>query len=217
MKAKLLVLWLALSFSSTTTLLAQSTPTGSKAPQTAAPDKEVASITEVLNQIQDALTLAQKDLEKNDLPPLASVDLTLKTVLEKTAGGGINLWIISFGAKRERDETQTVTIHLEPPSPKNPTKVGAESITAVLERTIVIAAEGVKNSGTAAYPLHFSGLTIELEFTVKWEGSAGANKIPVVTPITVDLSGKVDKNATQTLKIVFADKKPDSSGKPGNP
>jgi hypothetical protein len=69
----------------------------------------------------------------------------------------------------------------------------------------VSAAEAAQQSGTAEYPLLFSGLTVELEFTVKSSGKAGI-KIPIITPITADLSGQVAKNATQTIKIVFQDK-----------
>jgi len=179
-------------------------PSAKSNPTTAeSTDSGVVAIKDVISQIRDALTLAQKKLKGKQLPPLASIDLTLKTLLEKDAGGTINLWIISFGAKRETDSTQTVTIHLTPPSPDNPTKVGA--LTPALASAIVSAAEGAQQSGTSEYPLLFSALTVELEFTIKTTGKAGI-KVPIITPITVDLSGQVAKNATQSIKIVFQDK-----------
>jgi hypothetical protein len=169
-------------------------------------DKGVVAIQGVIGQIRDALTRTQKELRGKQLPPLASVDVTLKTVVEKDAGGTFKLWIISFGVKREKDQTQTLTIHLTPPSPDNPTKVGAADLTSALESAIVSAAEGAQQSGTPEYPLLFSGLTVEMEFTVKTTGNAKVS-IPIITPITADISGQVAKNATQTIKIVFQDPK----------
>jgi hypothetical protein len=188
------------------TLQAQQPSVQKKATTVVTPDNSIVAIQAVLDQIQDALTRTQKELKGKQLPPLASVDLTLKTVLEKDAGGTFKLWIISFGVKREKDQTQSVTIHLTPPSPDNPTKVGAADLSSALENAIVSAAEGAQQSGTSEYPLLFSGLTVEMEFTVKTTGN-GKVSIPIITPITVDISGQVAKNATQTIKIVFQDPK----------
>jgi hypothetical protein len=176
------------------------------ASDSASADKSVVAIQTVIAEIREALVRVQQQLKGKQLPPLASVDLTLKTVVEKDAGGTFKLWIISFGVKREKDQTQSVIIHLTPPSPENPTKVGAASLTEALESSIVSAAEGAQQSGTSDYPLLFSGLTVEIEFTVKTTGN-GKVSIPVITPITVDISGQVAKNATQTIKIVFQDPK----------
>jgi Trypsin-co-occurring domain 2 len=168
--------------------------------------QDVVAIQAVISEISDALVKVQNDLQGKKLPPLASVDLTLKTIVEKDAGGTFKLWIISFGAKREKDQTQTLTIHLTPPSPDNPQKTGTANLTAALESAIVSAAEGAQQSGSKDYPLDFSGLTVEMEFTVKVTGNAGV-KIPIITPITADLSGNISRNATQNMKIVFQDPK----------
>jgi hypothetical protein len=185
---------------------AQASPSGSPSTAATPGDKDVVAIQAVIGQIRDALVRVQKDLKGKQLPPLASVDLTLKAVVEKDAGGTFKLWILSFGVKREKDQTQSVSIHLTPPSPDNPTKVGAASLTEALESAIVSAAEGAQQSGTSEYPLLFSGLTVELEFTVKTTGN-GKVSIPIITPITAELSGQVAKNATQTIKVVFEDPK----------
>jgi hypothetical protein len=186
---------------------AQTPSSTTNTPQAAtSADKDVVAIQVVIGQIRDALVGVQKQLKGKQLPPLASVDLTLKTVVEKDAGGTIKLWILSFGVKREKDQTQEVTIHLTPPSPDNPRKVGAASLTDALESAIVSAAEGAQQSGTQEYPLLFSGLTVSIDFTVKTTGNAKVS-IPIITPITADISGQVAKNATQTIKIVFQDPK----------
>jgi|HubBroStandDraft_1064217.scaffolds.fasta_scaffold02596_4 hypothetical protein len=186
-------------------LHAQRTIQGRNAPQAAtASDTGVVTIQAVLTQVRSALVNVQADLKGKQLPPLASVDLTLQTVVSAEGGPTIKLWIISLGATREKDETQTVTIHLTPPSANNAVAVGAADLTKALETAIVSAAEGAQQSGTPDYPLKFSGLTVQLEFAVKTAGNASIN-IPQIVPITAELSGKVSKNATQTIKIVFQD------------
>jgi hypothetical protein len=47
-------------------------------------------------------------------------------------------------------------------------------------------------------------LTVTLAFVVQNELSGGVS-IPIITPVTADLSGKLDKSNTQTLKVVFDD------------
>jgi hypothetical protein len=190
----------------TVTTPAQTPPSANASPAETPGNKDVVAIQTVIGEIRDALVRVQKELKGKQLPPLASIDLTLKAVVEKDAGGTFKLWILSFGVKREKDQTQSVIIHLTPPSPGNPTKVGAASLTEALESAIVSAAEGAQQSGTSGYPLLFSGLTVELEFTVKTTGN-GKVSIPIITPITAELSGQVAKNATQTIKIVFEDPK----------
>jgi hypothetical protein len=192
--------------------LSQATVSGSKTSQAAASDdKGVVAIQAVISQVRGALIDVQKDLRDKNLPPLASIDLTLKTVAEKDAGGTFKLWIISFGVKREKDQTSTVTIHLTPPSPDNPKPVGAVTLGEALRTAIVSAAEGAQQSGNKDYPLLFSGLTVELEFTVKTTANGGLT-VPDIVPITAAISGQVAKNATQTIKVVFQDPK-----KPGTP
>lgn len=136
--------------------LAQHMSPGANADSTAPPaDKDVVAIQAVIGQIRDALVHVQQQLKGKQLPPLASVDLTLKTVVEKDAGGTFKLWIISFGVKREKDQTQSVTIHLTPPSAENPTKVGAVSLTEALESAIVSAGRGRSTKRNGRIPSSF--------------------------------------------------------------
>jgi NTP-dependent ternary system trypsin peptidase co-occuring protein len=167
--------------------------------------KDAIAIQTVLAQVRDALVRCQRQLKGKKLPPLQSIDLTLQTVAEKDAGGTFKLLVISLGAKRAKEETQEVIVHLTPPSADNPTKVGATSLTEALENAIVSAAEGAQNAGTKEYPLIFSGLTVNLSFVVKTTGSAGISV--ELLPVTFELTGQVAKNAAQTIKLVFQDPK----------
>jgi hypothetical protein len=171
----------------------------------APPNSDVVAIQKVVEQVQDALTRVEKQRGTLHLPKLKSIDLTLQTIAEKEVGGTFKLWVITFGAKRDYKQTQEVVIHLSPPNANNPSKVGAASVTEALQATIISAAQGVQNAGTADYPLSFTGLTVSLAFAVQNDVNGGASI--TIAPINIDLSGKVSKSNTQTLKIVFDDSK----------
>jgi hypothetical protein len=167
-------------------------------------DKNAVAIEAVIKQIADALDHVEAKRKELQIPKFKSVDLTLQTVGDKQAGGKIKLWVISIGATHEYKQTQELVIHLTPPTGKGPSNVGAVNLTEALESTIISAAQGAQNAGTKDYPLSFSGLTVTLAFVVQNELSGGVT-IPIITPVTVDLSGKLDKTNTQTLKVVFDD------------
>jgi hypothetical protein len=168
--------------------------------------KQVATIDAVMKQIQEALTIVQRDLKGKHLPQLKSVTLTLNTVVQKQAGATLKLWIITLGGKHENDETQEVSVTLVPPSPSNPTKVGAVSLSEALEKIIESAAEGVQGVSSGNYPLRFSGLTATIAFAIQNSGDAGGNI--VILPVSIGLTGHVAKNQTQTLKVTFDDAPP---------
>lgn len=179
-------------------------PQAQSAAAPVSPDKNAVAIEAVIRQVADALervAARRKDLQ---IPKFKSVDLTLQTVAEKQGGAKIKLWVISFGATRDYKQTQEVVIHLTPPTGKGPVNVGAVSITEALESAVISAAEGAQNAGTKDYPLSFSGLTVTLAFVVQNDLSGGAS-IPIITPITAEISGKVSNSNTQTLKITFDD------------
>jgi hypothetical protein len=169
-------------------------------------DKNAVAIETVIKQVADALDQVEAKRKELKIPKFKSVDLTLQTVAEKQAGAKIKLWVISFGGTHDYKQTQEVVIHLGPPSAKAPVKVGAVNVTEALQSTIISAAQGAQNAGTTDYPLDFTGLTVTLAFVVQNELSGGVT-IPIITPVTLDLSGKVNKSNTQTLKITFDDSK----------
>jgi hypothetical protein len=177
---------------------------GKKPSSSVSPGEQPVAIGTVIRQVADALERVEAQRKELQIPKFKSVDLTLQTVADKQGGVKLKLWMISLGATREYKQTQELVIHLTPPTGKAPLSVGAISVTEALESTIISAAQGAQNAGTKDYPLSFSGLTVTLAFVVQNELSGGAS-IPIITPVTAELSGKVDKANTQTLKVTFDD------------
>ena len=166
-------------------------------------DKHVVAIQSILTEIRDSLIRVQKTLRKEKYPPLKSVTLTLQTTATRQAGGKIKLWVVTLGKKLEKQYSQELTIRLKPPHPNSPSNVGVNEITASLESAIVSAVEGAKNAGNKDLPLEFTGLDINIAFTVRNEATGGASFQFI--PISAELSGEISDGAIQRLRIEFGE------------
>ena len=164
----------------------------------AAPNAE---ISDVLVQVKQALADVQTQLANGDLPPLKSVKLSLKTSLERKAQGSLKLLVITVGGSWDKSKVQQVELTLVPPKPGNGQNISTESLTQALEQAIVSAAQGVKAASGSPIPLNLDSLTVTLEFTVKWDGSAGAK--PEIGPVEVGASIDVSRIAVHTLTVTF--------------
>lgn len=165
-------------------------------------------VAELLSQVQLALAQVQKDLKENNMPPLSAVTLNLSAEAKKDAGGKINLYVVSFGKKWEKDLTQEIEIVLKPPSPNAPLKVAAApSVSEELQAAILSAARGVQKARTnKEVPLVTNSLKVVLTFVVKGDLSGGVKF--TIAPVTVDLSGELANSATQKITVAFENPAP---------
>ena len=77
------------------------------------------SIAEVIGEVRRQLEQAKADGETSSLrPDVGSVELTFAVGVDKTSavGGGLKIWVLEAGAKRDSTNTatQTVTVTLSP-------------------------------------------------------------------------------------------------------
>jgi Trypsin-co-occurring domain 2 len=75
------------------------------------------SIAEVIGEVRRQLELAKADGERSSLRfDVGSVELTFTVGVDKTnaVGGGLKIWVLEAGAKRDSTATQTVTVMLSP-------------------------------------------------------------------------------------------------------
>jgi hypothetical protein len=165
-------------------------------------------IKELLAQVQDGLLKAQKALDADNIPLLKSVTLDLVAEADVTGGGTVNLLIVSFGKKWEKDLSQEIEITLTPPSATTPLKVAlGPSVSDQLVAAIVSAARGVQQArANKGLPLVATSLKVVISFVVKADTSGGA-KFQIV-PVTFDLSGNLANKATQKITILFQDPEP---------
>jgi hypothetical protein len=168
-----------------------------------APDQQVVEIHAVLTEVRDALVRVQKKLREKvgTYPALATITLTLQTVITKDKEAQFKLWVISLGSTVEKENTQEMVIQLTPPSHLDPSAAGTTSLTEALEHTIVSAVDGARDAGSPEFPLNFTGLSASIGFTVKKTGKVGGSI--QVSPITAELSGSLAKTVVQNIKVVF--------------
>ncbi len=88
----------------------------SPTPLSPSSDNEV-TIEQALKEIQRALVIAQSELANMDAPPLEEVQLTLQTILTRSAGGEFKLFLWSFGKKWEKERAHQIVLTLKPPAP----------------------------------------------------------------------------------------------------
>ena len=167
------------------------------------PDSQEVLIDQLLREIQVGLAKAQKDLAAEKIPPLQSVTLDLVAEAKVAVGGKINLYIVTFGAKWEKERTQQVEVTLKPPSPNLPMKVAkGPSVSDQLANAIVSAGKGVQAArNDKSVPLAASGLKVVLSFVVKGD-TAGGTKFEIA-PVTFDLSGRLANQAIQKITVVY--------------
>lgn len=166
-------------------------------------DRQVVAIQSVITEIRDALIRVQKTLRNEKYPPLKAVTLTLQTTAARQVGGKIKLFVITLGKKLDKQYSQELAIQLTPPHPNSPSNVGVNEITASLETAIVSAVEGAKSAGNRELPLQFTGLEVNIAFSVKNDSAGGATF--QLIPISADLSAEISNGAVQRLRITFGD------------
>ena len=169
----------------------------------ASPEPEAVLIQELLSEIQTALARVQTDLAGAGIPPLQSVTLALVAEARRNVGGRINLFIVSFGHKWEKDRTQSIELTLKPPKPTAPVKLAeTPSIADQLASALVSAAKGVQAAReNQSAPLVTSALKVTLNFVVKAD-TAASGKF-TIAPITADLSGDLSSSAIHKITVTY--------------
>jgi hypothetical protein len=195
----LLCVFLGLPFSGVAQT-STTTPKPSK-PNITKPAADAVALDAVIMQVKTALAATEGIVEQKTPMRMKTVTLTFQTVSTKEVGPTINLWIIKFGHKVEKDVTQQMTIVLGPPSP--PRTGLASSIDEELEAQILTAVTGVANASQPPVPLQPQKLTIDMSFVVKEDTTAGATAKFTLIPVTLDMSGELKKETTQKLSLEF--------------
>lgn len=178
-------------------------------PPAAPPPPDAVPLELVIAQVKEALQEYQTNLGggADALPPLSSAEFDFKTTTATTIGLSISLFIFKIGGSHEKDVVNDVTFTYSVPKPP-PDKKGlgvakkkpSVELKDQLAQTIRTAAAAVKTAGTVG-KLPFSKLSVNIQYGVKWDGSAGAS-VPIQL-VTIGISGEKSKNTVQSVKLVF--------------
>jgi hypothetical protein len=164
-----------------------------------------------LPKVIEQVNLALKEYQSNrgtgetyELPPLSSAEFDFKTTTATVLGGTVTVLILKFGVSHENDLTNDVTFTYSLPKPQKGTTLESEepppSLKDQLAQAIQSAAKSIKGASTAA-GLPFSKLTVNIQYGVKWDGNAGVTA--PVSLVTLGLTGDVNRNTIQSVKLVF--------------
>jgi hypothetical protein len=166
-------------------------------------DGTEATVSDVVEQLQDALRQANAALgkDKDEIPPFKSADLTLETGLVKESDISFKLVVLSAERKWSQDTSQTITITLGPPPPLRSLTETPMNLTDSLAGAIVSVARGLSAVRPSTDRLHSQKLLVEVAFTVERNFSGG----PKVTlkPVEAGAEWSQTKKATQKVAVTF--------------
>jgi hypothetical protein len=119
------------------------------------------SVSKLLELVRKASEDAQAAIAASELPLLSAVDLTLETALKLAKGIDGDLFLLSGGWKDDETTTQTLSIKLTRPSPKQPvTKSFARDLEASIYAELRNAMVNASLAAKAAYKAMLSGFEL---------------------------------------------------------
>ena len=184
------------------------------AKQETVPLDSVIAVTEMA--LNDYQSLAKESKgTPGELPELATADFDFKTVVDTKLGGGVNLFVFTLGATREKQATTDLDFQYAPhPAEKidiqgfgKDTKTLYQSIIDTLTEASKAVAKAAEANPTSDTPrFDFRQLTLSLSFGVTTDIQGGA-KVPFQL---ITVSGTLDrnKNNVQQVKLAFKQKDP---------
>jgi hypothetical protein len=208
-RLRFIALFLSIGFAALTQgpLYAQERKFTEKA-QTVPLDQVIAVTEMALNDYQ-----AQAEASKGkpgELPPLLSADFDFKTVVDTKGTGGINLYVFTLGATKDKQATTDLDFQYAPHPAE---KIGIQGFgkeTKTLYQgiidTLTEASKAIAKAGETAAPpsqpsLDFCQLSITLSFGVTTDVQGGV-KFPFQL-ITISATLDRSKNNVQQVKLVF--------------
>lgn len=167
------------------------------------PDTVDLTLTEMITQVQLALSSTQNTLYDRRIPPLRSVILEVQTLYSYKSSGGLDLYIVSANADVESHSTQRVLLILAPPPPQVGQPVtSSKVISEALTEAITSAALSIQDARDGTPPLAVQSVEIELSFVVA-ENTTGGAALRIL-PLGVDGSVGRSSGATQKVTVEFS-------------
>jgi len=175
-------------------------PLLAKKKPTTKPDKPP-EISDIVALVSNSLATA---CAANNCKGLSEIDLTLHAEVDKDGRIGISIFGIDFGGHREKDTYSEFSVKLAPPSENqvSPNAINPDLVSKQLVAALKNFADASKTALIGKFPLEAQSFYLELGFTVTWGGDANTTGLSL-TPISPDISGKIDKKNVQTIHLVF--------------
>jgi hypothetical protein len=161
----------------------------------------------VVKAIKDALDESEK-YQVPAFPAFQSATVSVMTTVEKELGGQLKLFVFNVGAVKTIDNASTLTFELLPPKPETVAHVQAfnpADIKNRLANEIAVAKLGFVSANAQTKALQADKVEIEIEFTVKTQGSGGVDTGSIL-PVGIQIDGKYSQKTGNTIKLVFSNR-----------
>jgi hypothetical protein len=172
--------------------------TASKPPDASGEGADLAAVVE---GIQQALREAGSRPVAG-FPPWKSVTVKLQTEATRSAGGEIQVYVVSLGSRYTAESVSSIELKMVPPDEAalRGLRIAGE-LREALARAIHLAQVGAAKAAAGDPAFGVARVEIELKFGVEVTGAGGA-KVAFV-PLAADVSAKLGKNQVQTITLVF--------------
>ena len=156
-------------------------------------DSLISVIKDSIKQAGASRTSPARDLR------IASVQLILKVVASKTAGGKLDFCVpfigmkLSLGTKVTKKDTHTIDIILVPPEDRDTRQVRSGEVEDVLVNAIATIRDVVTKAAEGDDPWVLSASTIDISFAITQTGT-----------ISLGVDGELANELTHTLRLGLA-------------
>ena len=157
-------------------------------------------VTTLISVIKNSIIRAgvSRTSQNRDLQ-VASVQLILEVVANKTVGGGLDFRVpfigmkLKVGAEVTKKDTHTINIVLVPPEERTTRQVRGEEVEDVLVKAIATIREVITSAAEGDDPWILSTGTIDLSFAITQTGT-----------ISIGIDGELTEGLTHTLRLKLA-------------
>lgn len=158
----------------------------------------------VFETVSNTLRKAKATIENKDVPPLKSVTLNLSTKIERTAGGSINIFLVSVDAedKSSRSQKQTIVLGFDPYEVEGSAlKIRTEDVrvsdlmAAAINQTFAKLKTNIKGAKPKSFKLTFTLAA----------SSKGGGSLSLATPIKLKAGGSVAPSNAQEFVFQFGE------------
>jgi hypothetical protein len=166
--------------------------------------KGTADLASVIASVKAAMQCYQDNRGNgaDALPKLTSAAFDFKTTTGTVGGLTFSIFIFKFGASKEKDTVNDLTLTYSlPPPPKsiaNRVKSKPQQLSDALANEILAAANAVRTS-QSVLGLPLSKVSVNVQFGIKFDGNASLS-LPVEL---VTLGPNIDHNVTNTQSVTL--------------
>jgi hypothetical protein len=155
----------------------------------------------MIDQVKQALVLIERGAKKEKLPSLDTVVLELNVTQTKKINGKISILIVSFGANKTNEVTNSIKLVLAPPEPGQPTNVSRPKLSQAIADSVLAAAHAIESAQRGSPVLEARQVISKISFVVTTDSEGGlAIEFP---PFSSKIIGGNINKAVQTITVTY--------------